>query len=187
MSKTEKDVFINKMMELGAEIDRSDNAIQTSMAMNEARKIYDKHCPQPLNLDVKVDNELNIVEKPNIHKLDYNEAVSLNSEWNNARTIRERLETIKECNKDLVKKLGSVEIRLQAEKKENKDLKDIIDNNMESIELADKMLRAEKKKVEGLSKKVIAGYLFNGRYYKSLHELRGKTMSEDNCATTLYY
>ncbi len=70
------------------------------------------------------------------------------------------------------------------------------DNYLEAKETALKLesthnynssLQAEKKKVEELSKKVIAGYLFNGRYYKYLHELRGKTMSEDNCATTLYY
>jgi len=50
-----------------------------------------------------------------------------------------------------------------------------------------KELQAEKKKVEGLSKKIIAGYLFNGRYYKNLSDLRGKTMSYDNKPIKLYY
>ena len=32
----------------------------------------------------------------------------------------------------------------------------------------------------------IAGYLFNGRFYKSLDDLRGRTMSDDNQPQRLY-
>lgn len=87
-----------------------------------------------LNIDVKVDDELNIVEKPNIHKLDYNESVSLNSEWNKARTIRERI----------VSDLSSSK-KVQQLTKERDELK--LENGALLIQL-----QAEKKKVEELEK-----------------------------------
>lgn len=62
------------------------------------------------------------------------------------------------------------------------------DDTPDIIEFA----KANKKYIDYLEansndKIKVAGYLFNGRFYKSLDELKGKTMSKENQPKPLYF
>lgn len=62
-------------------------------------------------------------------------------------------------------------------------LKEIISTKNEIIELQKMQLL-----LNGVSKSLQhAGYLFNGRFYKTYDDLRGKTMNEENKPIPVYF
>lgn len=79
--------------------------------------------------------------------------------------------------------------RLISEIKRNKSLH-VLDNDMSSkhaISVGDQLKEANETITTYKKAIKVAGYLFNGRFYKSLDELKGKTMSKENQPKPLYF
>jgi hypothetical protein len=65
------------------------------------------------------------------------------------------------------------------------ELIDFIIDNKDDIDLNDVLVKAEL--INMRSKPRHAGWYFNGKLYRDMDELRGRTMSENNTPKPIYY
>lgn len=65
------------------------------------------------------------------------------------------------------------------------ELIDFILNNQDDIDVNDVLIKAEI--INMRSKPRLAGWYFNGKLYKDMEELKGRTMSEFNHPKPVYY
>jgi hypothetical protein len=65
------------------------------------------------------------------------------------------------------------------------ELIDFILNNQDDIDVNDVLIKAEI--INMRSKPRLAGWYFNGKLYRDMEELKGRTMSEFNHPKPVYY
>jgi hypothetical protein len=65
------------------------------------------------------------------------------------------------------------------------ELIDFILNNQDDIDVNDVLIKAEL--INMRSKPRLAGWYFNGKLYRDMEELKGRTMSEFNHPKPVYY